>query len=289
MNLMVRRSLILLWRLLILAAIAGLAYLTAFKIFPFIDNRTPFVLTLLICYGLLAYAVIPLIIRLIRLIVKPNYVPTHCSTPDGWPSDPINLALSVKSQRHLERAMRKAGWYKADKNTLRNDLRAVWAFLTNKPYLNAPCSDLFLFNRPQDVAFQIPVGPSPRTRHHVRFWKVNVDHQHGSFWLHRVKKLIGLERELWVGSATFDKHMFGMKWRTLQLTHHIDADTDKERDFVITSLKLTGFIKRAHTIKAGAPYHFRGQNFGVTIYSNGLIKLCELRLLGSAIKNRTNN
>lgn len=282
---MVRRSLILLWRLLILAAIAGLAYITAFKIFPFIDNRTPFVLTLLICYGLLAYAAIPLAIRLIRLIVKPNYVPTHCSTPDGWPSDPINIALSVKSRRHLDRAMRKAGWHKADTNTLRNDLREAWALLTNKTYLNAPCSHLFLFNRPQDVAFQIPVGPSPRTRHHVRFWKVDVNHKHGSFWLRKVRKLIGLERELWVGSATFDKHMLGMRWRTLQLTHFIDSDTNKERDFLLTSLKQAGFVKRTYTVKAGTPYRFRGQSFGVTIYSDGLIKLSELRLLATTIKH----
>ncbi|HEX4662111.1 MAG TPA: LssY C-terminal domain-containing protein [Candidatus Saccharimonadales bacterium] len=272
-----------------LATIGFLAYETAFKVFPYIDNRTPLVLTLVLCYGLLAYVVIPLCIRLLRLILRPNHVPTHCSTPDGWPSDPINIAITVKNRRHFVRAMRRAGWLVADKNTLRNDLREGWALLTNSAYPTAPCSHLFLFNRPQDIAFQIAVGPSPRTRHHVRFWQVDTDHKDGSFWLHRFKKLVGLERQLWVGSATFDKHMFGMRWRTLQLTHYIDADTNKERDFLLLSLQTAGFVKDIHTVRAGEPYTFRGQSFGSSIFSDGLIKLCELRLLASTMQNRTNN
>ena len=35
----------------------------------------------------------------------------------------------------------------------------------------APVSDLYLFGRKQDLAFEQPVGDSPRQRHHVRFWR----------------------------------------------------------------------------------------------------------------------
>jgi hypothetical protein len=277
---MLRRSLLLLWRSLVLIAIAGLAYVTTFLIFPFIDDRTPLWVTFLLGYSILAYALIPLMIRLLRLIIKPNHIPTHVTTSDGWPSDPVNIALTVRNKRHLIRAMKRAGWYVADEGTLRNTIREGLSLLFDKSYPNAPCSRLYMFGRYQDIAFQIPVGNSPRTRHHVRFWRVDPVQTESSqhfFWWQTLKKMAGLKRELWVGAATFDKHMLGMRWRTLQLTHHIDADTHKERDFLLHTLENAQYVKHIQDIKSGEPYRFRGQNFGITIVNDGYTKLAELR------------
>lgn len=273
-------SLIVFWRLLILILIGYLAYFSAFVIFPFIDNRMPFVIALLVFYAILAYGLIPLAIRLIRLIVKANHVPTHATTRDGWASDPINLAVTIRNRRHLIRAMTTAGWIVADKGTLLNDLKAIWAIVVDKPYPAAPCSKLYMFSRPHDLAFQIPVGDSPRARHHVRFWRVEptlkTTKQH-TFWWKTLKRMVGLNRELWVAAATFDKHAFGARWRNLQLTHHIEADTTIERDFVIETLTEIGYVRNKKVIKNGQPYKFRGQNFGVTIVNDGYTKLLELR------------
>jgi|SRR5215213_2312595 len=277
---MLRRSLILVWRLLVLITIAILAYVTTFFLFPFIDDRTPLLATFLLCYAVAAYVIIPLGIRLLRLIMAPNHVPTHVTTGDGWPSDPANIAFTARSKRHLVRAMKRAGWYPADKATLWNGLRGGWALFFNKPYPAAPCSTLYMFGRGQDIAFEMPVGPSPRIRHHVRFWKVEPQPLLGTnqqrFWWQTLKSMVGMERELWVGAATFDKRFLGIRWRNLQLTHHIDADTNKERDFLLQTLTEVGYLRHVTVIKAGEPYRFRGQNFGVTITSDGYITLGEL-------------
>lgn len=275
-----RHGLIVLWRLLILLLVAWLTYFSVFVLFPYIDRRSPIVVAILVFYALIAYIVIPFAIRLIRLAFRADHVPTHVTTRDGWASDPINLAVTVRNKKHLIRAMETAGWYVAEKSSLRNTLREGYALLFKKSYPNAPCSKLYMFSRPQDIAFQIPVDNSPRTRHHVRFWRVEpkvINTKQHTFWLTTLRKVVGLDRELWVGAATFDKHMLGVRWRTLQITHHIDADTNSERDFVIESLQDTGYVRRKKDVKSGEPYKFRGQNIGVRIVNDGYTKLLELR------------
>lgn len=260
--------------------IGWLTYFSVFVVFPFIDKRSPVVIAILIFYAVIAYVLIPLAIRLIRLAFRADHVPTHVTTSDGWASDPINLAVTVRNKKHLIRAMQTAGWYVADKGSLRNTIREGISLLLNRPYPTAPCSKLYMFSRPQDIAFQIPIGDSPRTRHHVRFWRVEpkvINTKQHTFWLTTLRKVVGLDRELWVGAATFDKHMLGVRWRTLQLTHHIDANTNSERDFVIRTLHDTGYIRRQKDVKSGEPYKFRGQNLGVRIVNDGYTTLLELR------------
>lgn len=266
--------------MLIFILIGWLTYFSVFVLFPFIDKRSPAVLAVLIFYALIAYLVIPFAIRLIRLAFRADHVPTHVTTRDGWASDPINLAVTVRNKKHLVRAMETAGWHVADKGTLKNKVREGIALLFNQPYPEAPCSKLYMFSRPQDIAFQIPIGTSPRTRHHVRFWRVEpkvINTKQHTFWLTTLRKVVGLDRELWVGAATFDKHMLGVRWRTLQLTHHIDADTNSERDYVIQTLHDIGYIRRQRDVKSGEPYKFRGQNLGVRIVNDGYTRLLELR------------
>ena len=53
-------------------------------------------------------------------------------------------------------------------------------------------SDLYLFGRKQDLAFERPIGDNPRKRHHVRFW-------------HWDKLEDG--RPVWFGSATLDERV----------------------------------------------------------------------------------
>jgi len=286
---MLRKGFVTLWRVIIFVAMVLLAYETSFFLFPYIGHHTPLLPAIIIMYSLFAYVLVPLLFRLFRLISRANHVPTHVTTGDGWPVDPVNIAMTVKNRRHLVRAMKAAGWHESDKLSLRNDIRAIYAFLFDKPYPEAPLSRLYMFGRPQDVSFQIPVGTSPRVRHHVRFWRVDPrmpgTKQH-RFWWNTLRNMVGAERELWVGSATFDSRFIGIKWRNLQITHQISSDTDKERDFLIKTLEDTNHLRRTTDVKAGEPYQFRGQNFGITITSDGYIKLCELkRPLSLYVKN----
>ena len=97
--------------------------------------------------------------------------PRVALTADRVPGDPLNIAV-VAAREQITRAMEAAGWYPVDPLSLRSRLRIVQDVLRGRPYLDAPVSNLYVWGRPQDLAFEQPVGDSPRQRHHVRFWRM---------------------------------------------------------------------------------------------------------------------
>lgn len=283
---MVPLLLLVLRRLGILAAVTLLAYFTAFTLFPLLDSRIPALWAALITYSLMAYVGIPAAVRLLRYIYKPNHVPAVTTTSDGWASDPVNIAVLAQSEKDFVWAMQKAGWFKADKNSWRNTVREGWALLFNRPYPTAPFSRLYLFGRSQDLGFQIPVGNSPRHRHHVRFWRVSMlddpavsatFNEHQGFWRTLFKRFMRHKYTLWVGAAIYDSGPVAIRWRNGQITHRVHPDANFERDFIIESLERAGVLKNLSDIRAGEPYSGRGQTLGVTVISDGYVKLCELK------------
>jgi hypothetical protein len=118
-------------------------------------------------------------------------------------------------------------------------------------------SNLYLFGRKQDLAFEQPVGNNPRHRHHVRFWKTEKVDEDG--------------RPVWVGSAVYDERV-GLSRTTGQVTHVTAADVDAERDYLFKDPKETGdledfFIEEGfHKILEGRngggdPWHTDGNLF----------------------------
>src|SRR5919202_3606465 len=151
----------LLWRLLVGLMAIILAYATVFFFYPYLRNRFPLLITLIIIYILSAYFGIPFLVRLWRLVIRPTHLPHYAVTRDGWSSDPVNIAIVCKDEASLRGAMEAAGWKIADKATIKNCFREAWAILFKQPYLTAPFSNLFLFGRKQDVGFQIQDGIPP--------------------------------------------------------------------------------------------------------------------------------
>lgn len=282
---MMRFLRLLLRRALIFGLVLGLAYFTVFYLFPYIDDRLPSMIAVLLTYGLVAYVGVPAAIRIFRIFEEPRHVPLYNTTSDGWPSDPVNIAVFATSERDFIWAMQKAGWYKADGNSLKNLLREGYAMVFNRPYHTAPFSKLYLFGRKQDLGFQIPVGKSPRHRHHVRFWKVtheslldlHEDHDHTGFWQKLFKNLWQPKQHLWVGAAIYDSGPVAIRWRNGQITHQVHPDANFERDFIIDSLHEAKVLKNVTDIKAGAPYRGRGQAIGITIISDGFVKICTVK------------
>ena len=123
--------------------------------------------------------------------------------------------------------MLTAKWYPADPVTMASSIRIVVDVVISRPFDEAPVSPLYLFGRKEDLAFERPVGDNPRERHHVRFWKS--------------EKLDKDGRPLWFGSATFDIHV-GFSHDTGQITHHIAADVDKDRDLLLNNLNAAGVL-----------------------------------------------
>jgi hypothetical protein len=147
-------------------------------------------------------------------------------TADGIPGDPINVAL-IGTKADLVKIMLAAKWYPADPLSLRSCLEIAEATVLKRSYDDAPVSSLYLFGHKEDLAFEQPVGPDPRERHHVRFWLSDRADFDG--------------RPVWVGAAIFDKRV-GLSHTTGQVTHHTAADVDAERDYLFADLEKTGLL-----------------------------------------------
>ena len=143
--------------------------------------------------------------------------PRHTTTSRGHQGDAVNVAF-IGTEPQLHQALAAAGWYAADPVTLKTSLRIAADVVLDKPYAHAPVSDLYLWGRRQDAAFEQPVGGSPKQRHHVRFWQSAERDQAG--------------RPLWLGAATFDERV-EISRTTGGVTHKISPEIDRERNKLV--------------------------------------------------------
>lgn len=210
-------------------------------------NRWPsIVLAMLLVYLLAAYILVPFgwkeyAKRHPSFDDDPRITTTH----DGHPGDPLNVAL-IGTEAELKSIMQAAGWYPAAALGLKSDLKIAADTVLSRPDDEAPVSNLYLFGRKEDLAFEKPVGDSPKKRNHVRFWRKPESDADG--------------RPVWLGSATFDKGV-GFSHTTGQITHHIDSDLDTERDRLMRDLKLTGQLSEID-IEKGFHTKLEGKNGG---------------------------
>ena len=182
-------------------------------------------------YLLLAYAVLPALWTHYEHAPALETVPKVTTTGAGIPGDPLNVAL-VGTEAEVLAAFAAARWSRPAPIDVRSSVRIAESVVLDRPDPTAPVSNLYLFGRREDLAFEQEVGKSARERNHVRFW--------------RSQELID-GRPLWLGSATFDRGV-GLSSLTGQITHHIAADVDTERDHVIASLEKTGDLSETYKI-----------------------------------------
>ncbi len=153
-------------------------------------------------------------------------IPRIAHTRSGIPGDPLNLAL-IGTEEELIKAMIAADWHAADPITWRSSVKIAISTMFHRPDETAPVSNLFVWGKKQDLAFEQQVGKDARKRHHVRFWRSEMLDDQG--------------RPLWAGSDTFDERV-GFSHTTGQITHHVDGDVDTERDRLLEQLKKAGVV-----------------------------------------------
>lgn len=176
-------------------------------------------------YVVAAYLIVPQVWRWhFRRHPALDDAPRITHTKAGIPGDPLNVAL-IATEEQLHKLLLAAGWYPADPITLRTSMRIAESTVFHRPYDDAPVSNLYLWGRREDFAFEQPQGNDARRRHHVRFWRSEEVDDQG--------------RPLWLGAATFDAGV-GVSHLTGQITHHIAADIDAERDKLLGDLQRTG-------------------------------------------------
>lgn len=261
----------------LLVALLGLVtiWLILVLFYDLADRRLPLILALALTYAASAYLILPRAIRLAARILNRGSIPSYTLTGDGLPGDPVNLAL-IGTYAELRRAFVQAGWTQADPLGIVSAWQMVCAFILNRPYLSAPFSTLYLFDRGQDVGFQRAISNSPRKRHHVRFWGLSIERAEvtvdtAAFWF-ASSRPADTERALWIGAATKDTGI-SLTRLSFQITHATDADTDAEREFLVRELREHGTIGPVRHHRPGERLSIGTVNRYV---SDGYVALAEL-------------
>ena len=153
-------------------------------------------------------------------------IPRRISDQQGNAGDMVNFVV-LGSQESVLNTFQAAGWNLADKNKQQAVLNAIVSSLSKNAYLQMPMSELYLFGRAQDYGYEHadPVQMVAE-RHHLRLWKAPFE-------------VAG--QTLWVGAATHDIG-FEKDQRNNGVTHKIDPEVDKEREFVNETLNATGDV-----------------------------------------------
>jgi hypothetical protein len=217
---------------------------------------------------------------LFRIFWPADHLPLYCVTPDGFASDPLNIGI-ITTRRELISVMEKAGWYVADPHTIRYVTRQVLSTILGWSYPNAPVSNLYLFGRKQDIAFEIPIGGSGvGNRHHVRFWATTFEDKkrltvRGIHWHHRRAHVQG-DNLLWVGAASLDVGIAPIR-HNLQLTHMIHPDTNQERELIVEQLKNAGLVKGVESLKLDNPYRLVNRVWRGSLHTDGKMAIVRLK------------
>jgi hypothetical protein len=144
-----------------------------------------------------------------------------CTTDRGEDrdGDPLNLIV-IGDLDELLQAFSRARWDETELIDVASSFKTARSFFFGYTYRYSPVSDLYLWGRRQDVAFQKARGTIHR-RNHLRLWL-------SPFRLE--------SREVWVGQVSRD---IGVKFTTKTwnlTTHAIDPDIDDSRENVIGDL-----------------------------------------------------
>jgi hypothetical protein len=218
-------------------------------------------------YTLAAYLLLPILWTHYEHQKGLATLPMVTRTAQGIPGDPINVGL-VGDNKDVLCAMQAAGWYPADPVTLRSSIEIAGSVLLDRPYRDAPVSNLFYLGRHEDLAFEKADGKSADRRHHVRFWKVLDAGEE--------------KRPVWLGDATFDRGV-GVSHYTGAITHHIDADIDAERALLAADLEAAGMVEAKYQVTGIGPTMAGRNGGGDVYYTDGevwilrLVKACQKR------------
>jgi len=188
-------------------------------------------------------------------------IPRRVADQAGNAGDMVNFSL-LGTKAQVEAAFKAAGWVEVDKTVADAVVHGILSTLSHEAYTEMPMSTLYLFGRAQDLSFARgdPLKIAAE-RHHLRVWKTD-------------KTVDG--RPLWVGSATHDVG-FEKDQRNGKVTHKIDPEIDKERDFLLQSFDAAGAFSSAAYVTPDDPMLKARTATGGSFYSDGRIVVMALK------------
>lgn len=180
-------------------------------------------------------------------------LPTRVEDAEGTLGDRVNF-LIVGSEAVVTTALKSAGWVQVDRNVKSSVINAVLISMSKQAYLTLPMSELMMFGRGQDFGFAHAVPfVVVAQRHHFRIWRA-------PFQVNGT--------DVWVGAGTHDIG-FEKDQRNGSVTHKIDPDTDKERDYIGQSLEESGLVLRKTYMTHKTPVKEAKTAHGASFFSDG--------------------
>jgi hypothetical protein len=177
--------------------------------------------------------------------------PKITRTKSGAAGDPINM-LFVGSKDQVTQSFHQAGWLIPDPITPQTSERIAVDSLAHRSYPTAPVSNLYVFGRFQDLAFEKPTN-DVRNRGHIRIWKT------GMFLNGQL---------IWVGAASYDSGIELSGTNHLP-THHMAPTVDLERNTVGADLEKTDLVKAEAEVAFTPPIVYARNGGGDYYESDG--------------------
>ncbi len=140
--------------------------------------------------------------------------------------DPLNLVIVGRGDL-VGATLARRGWDLTETMRLGSIGRTVMSSVFKARYRTSPISSLYMFGRPQDMAFQKARG-SVDERNHLRLWRAPVNLQGTPVWVGQISRDIGVK----LSSVTV-------------VTHKIDPVVDEARLYVSLDIAASGFLKSA--------------------------------------------
>jgi hypothetical protein len=154
-------------------------------------------------------------------------LPCCATARDGAPGDPLNLLL-VGDLGALRLALASRGWAIAETRSGAASWRLARAFVTGERLDHAAVSDLMLFGRVQDVAYQ-KAREHVDARMHLRLWLAPATWRGQPVWAGQISRDIGIK-------------LSGRLWPPT--THEIDPDVDAARYYLVQDLLAANRVAR---------------------------------------------
>ncbi|MFZ0960946.1 MAG: LssY C-terminal domain-containing protein [Terriglobia bacterium] len=184
--------------------------------------------------------------------------PKHAASKTNHPGDPINLVF-VGTRQEIEQAFRQAGWTEPSKKNEKSIWKTSLAVINGDGYNAAPVSDLYLFGRKEDLAFEKTLDTFNK-RHHLRLWQTSASAPDG--------------RPIWLGAATHD---VGIDVHPGVISHATDPDLDDERAQVGFDLFGSGAVQAAELIAPPNPLSSGMTATGGTWHTDGRLFVIDIK------------
>jgi hypothetical protein len=143
-----------------------------------------------------------------------------CCTTDAKSAgtgDPLNLVV-LGDVDDVYYAFIRAGWDETEVVSMSSLAKMGKSFVSGSEYRYSPVSGLYVFGRPQDVAFQ-KARDNINQRNHLRLWMSPLRFEGVPVWIGQISRDIGVR----------------LTAKTIT-THKVDPDVDETREYLIENL-----------------------------------------------------